>query len=100
MHNIQWSFICILVDMKKKKIVNIKVDIYDPWVSPNEAESEYKLKLIESPRSNDYEGIIVAVAHDKFKNSGSHFFRNLGKKNYVFFDLKGIFALDESDLRL
>jgi len=82
------------------KNLNIEVDIYDPWVDQSEAESEYNLKLIESPKTDNYEGIIVAVAHDKFKNAGSHFFHDLGKQNHVLFDLKGIFSLDESDLRL
>ena len=82
------------------KSLDINVDIFDPWVSKQEALSEYNLDLIEEVQSNEYEGIIIAVAHDKFRDFGSRFFRDLGKFNHVLFDLKGLFNLEESDLRL
>ena len=47
---------------------NCEVDIYDPWVSANEAESEYGIKLISTLNKETYDGIILAVAHKEFKN--------------------------------
>ena len=41
---------------------------------------------------NSYDGIILAVAHKQFKNMGSQFINNLGKKIHVIYDLKYLFS--------
>ena len=80
--------------------MNIHIDVYDPWVDPRTASIECGIDLINEPDKNSYDGILVAVAHEHFASLGSDWFRELGKKLHVLFDLKGIFPKKNSNLRL
>lgn len=79
---------------------NIQVDVYDPWVDVSEAEHEYGITPIEQPEIAQYDAIIVAVAHDQFKQLGEQGIRAFGKPNHVLYDLKYILDQSESDIRL
>lgn len=79
---------------------NIEVDIYDPWVDAEEAEREYGIKPIGQPKAAQYDGIILAVAHSEFTDMGIDSIRELGKEKHVLYDLKYVFAREESDIRL
>jgi UDP-N-acetyl-D-glucosamine/UDP-N-acetyl-D-galactosamine dehydrogenase len=79
---------------------NIEVDVYDPWVEPKEALREYEIHLTAQPVKGHYDAVIVAVAHDQFRNIGSVQIRSFAKSNSVLFDLKYVFGRDESDIRL
>jgi len=79
---------------------NIEVDVYDPWVEPKEALREYDIHLTAQPIKGHYDAIILAVAHDQFRNIGSAQIRSFSKSNSVLFDLKYVFDRDESDIRL
>lgn len=79
---------------------NCKVDVFDPWVSIEEAQYEYGIKPLEKPEANTYDGIILAVAHQQFIEMGGAVIRELGKTAHVLYDLKYILTSDESDLRL
>lgn len=79
---------------------NIQVDVYDPWVSLEEAEREYGLKPIAEPEVNAYDGIILAVAHSQFRALGASNIRNYGKGEHVLYDLKYVLSAVESDIRL
>lgn len=46
------------------------VDVYDPWVDSAEAEHEYNIQPINNPKSAEYDAIILAVAHEQFKQMG------------------------------
>ncbi len=86
--------------LKRLEEKNIKVDVYDPWVNSEEAKDEYGIEIIESPNIKMYDGIIIAVAHDQFKEKGIESIRSFGKENHVLYDIKYLFKSDESDLRL
>lgn len=95
-------------DLRNTKVVdiiseleeyNINIDIYDPWVSKEEAMEEYGLNLINEP-SKDYEAIIVAVAHNEFIELGAEGVKKLLKKDGLLYDLKSLFEKNESDIRL
>ncbi len=79
---------------------NIQVDVYDPWVDAAEAEHEYGLKPISAPQMNQYDGIILAVAHQQFKDLSAQEIRAWGKPAHVLYDLKYVLSSDASDLRL
>ncbi|MBA1379318.1 Vi polysaccharide biosynthesis UDP-N-acetylglucosamine C-6 dehydrogenase TviB [Pseudomonas brassicacearum] len=79
---------------------NIAVDIFDPWVDPEEAQKEYGLTLINKPLPSSYDSIVLAVAHAQFKEMGGELIRSLGKINHVLYDLKYLLRSDESDIRL
>jgi len=78
----------------------VKVDVHDPWVDPEEAQLEYGLSLIRTPEKATYDGIIVAVAHDQFRDIGASAIREFGRDQHVLYDLKCILTAQQSDLRL
>ncbi|AMN49095.1 MULTISPECIES: Vi polysaccharide biosynthesis UDP-N-acetylglucosamine C-6 dehydrogenase TviB [unclassified Psychrobacter] len=79
---------------------NIEVDIYDPWVDAKEAHREYGITPISKPQAEQYDGIILAVAHSEFTDMGVSNIRELGKEKHVLYDLKYVFAKEETDIRL
>ena len=76
------------------------LDLYDPWASSIEIQSRYGVKPTTNLLPNSYDGIVVAVAHNEFKEMGSQEISKLGKKPHVLYDLKYLFSKEESDLRL
>ncbi len=95
-------------DLRNTKVVdivneleeyNVTVDVYDPWINKEEALREYGITPIAAP-SNDYDGIILGVAHDQFKAMDASEFRALGSENHVLYDLKYVLTAEESDIRL
>ena len=78
----------------------IETDVYDPWVSVDEAQHEYNITPIGDPQLNAYDAIILAVGHQQFKEMGMDGIRNLGKSVHVVYDLKYVFSAALSDLRL
>ena len=79
---------------------NVKVDVYDPWVDPEEARHEYGVEPIKEPRPGQYDGIFLAVAHREFAQMGEAALRALGKPQHVLYDLKYVLAPGQADLRL
>ena len=82
------------------KDYNIEVDIFDPWCSVDEAKYEYNIDLIKQPSTDKYDGIIIAVGHEEFKNLGVDAIRKYGKDTHILYDLKYIFEKDDVDIRL
>lgn len=96
-------------DMRNTKVVDIieelksygcSVDVYDPWVDQEEEKKHYKHGFISNPLENDkqYEAIVVAVAHDKFKNLSQKDYDDLSSGDTVLIDIKGI--IDNPSWRL
>ena len=79
---------------------DVHADVYDPWISPAEAQHEHGITPIEQPAADTYDAIILAVAHDQFKAMGAPAIRALGKTSHVLFDLKYVLSKEESDVRL
>ena len=79
---------------------NIEVDVYDPWVDKAEAEREYNVTPISKPAVNNYDGIILAVAHNEFVELGVDQIRAFGKNEHVLYDLKYVFTKEDTDIRL
>ena len=78
----------------------VQLDVHDPWVDPKEAKHEYGLDLVITPEHAAYDGVILAVGHDSYKQAGAAALREYGHADSVFCDLKSVFSRDESDLRL
>jgi UDP-N-acetyl-D-galactosamine dehydrogenase len=79
---------------------NCNVDVYDPWVDPEEAQHEYGIRCISVPAPNSYDAILLCVAHRQFKEMGSKAIKSLGKTDSILYDLKYVLSTEESDLRL
>ena len=86
--------------VKELEEYHIDVDVYDPWVSPIEAESEYSITPVPTLKVQTYDAVILAVAHEQFKVMGADAIRALGKESHVLYDLKYVLDQSESDLRL
>jgi UDP-N-acetyl-D-galactosamine dehydrogenase len=79
---------------------DVQADVYDPWVSVEEAQHEYNITPVTQLEAGAYDAIIIAVAHDQFKTMGAPALRALGKPGHVLYDLKYLLPADASDLRL
>lgn len=73
-----------------------KVDVYDPWADHAEVKHEYGIDLVDKP-GNDYDAIVLAVAHNEFKELD---IRGLGSSNPVIYDIKGLLDKSIVDERL
>ena len=79
---------------------NCLVDVFDPWVSSDEAIHEYGITPVEQPALAAYDAIILAVAHHQFRDMGSDTIRSFGIPGHVLYDMKYLFPAQASDLRL
>src|SRR5690625_3023837 len=78
----------------------VHTDVYDPWVDSQEAKQEYQIDLVETPEAGQYDGMLIAVAHQQFKAMGAEQIRQLGRDKHVLYDLKYVLGREEADLRL
>jgi UDP-N-acetyl-D-galactosamine dehydrogenase len=79
---------------------NIEVDVYDPWISTEEAQHEYAITPVTSPKSNSYDAVILAVAHNQFRSLGIDGIKQFTKGDAVIYDLKYILPFGTANLRL
>lgn len=79
---------------------DVNVDVFDPWCNKDDI-GEYNINLVDELIYETYDSVIIAVAHNHFKELGPKNIRNLCKdKNSIVYDLKYLLKQSESDLRL
>ena len=66
------------------------VDVYDPWADETEVKREYGLTPLKSFDEADYDCVVIAVAHDKFKG--------LKFSKALVYDIKNVY--ENADARL
>ena len=77
---------------------NVKVSVYDPWIDRKKARDLYNINFLETlPTSGTYSAVIIAVAHEDFKQLEISQVRGLLKKNGIVYDIKSIFPQAEVD---
>jgi len=76
------------------------VDIFDPWVDKEVVLREYGYKLIDEPGVGKYDVVLLAVAHDVFKEISLEKIRKFGKDSHVLYDIKNLFKFEGSDGKL
>ena len=90
-------------DIRNSKIANlaqelidysVEVDLIDPFASAEEFYREYKIKMVLQ-HGNDYDAVLVAVNHDKYKGKDFDFFKSIMNNNPVLFDIKAIYRYPE-----
>ena len=79
---------------------SISVDVYDPLIDAEKVSVRHNINCIDCPQQSAYEIIILAVAHKQFVQLDAKKLREYGKNNHIFYDLKSIYGIDESTLRL
>lgn len=77
---------------------DINITVYDPWATPAEVKHEYGWDSLQELNTVcDYDAIILAVAHDEFKQLDIN---KLCKNRAVVYDVKGILPKELVDARL
>lgn len=96
-------------DLRNTKVVDIinelqsygtDIEVYDPWVSAQEAEQECGIAPITELEKGRYDAIILAVAHRQFTEMSPAELRTLCKPKSVIYDVKSILPASEVDGRL
>lgn len=96
-------------DIRNTKVVDLiealnnyscSVDVYDPWVDKLEAMNHFNIELINTPSKGKYDAIVLAVAHDRFKDYSPNEIKDFGKENHVIYDIKYLLSADDVDGRL
>ncbi len=93
-------------DLRNTKVVDIieelndfgiHVDVHDPWVDQSEARKFHGVNMVETLKENQYEGVIVAVAHKQFQIMNISDIKRLLKETAVIYDVKNILPSDSVD---
>lgn len=96
-------------DLRNTRVVEIiaslrsfraEVDVCDPWADPAQALAETGIRLCTDPAPGHYDGVIIAVAHQQFRDWGSARIRALCRPDGVVFDVKYVLPAADVDGRL
>jgi len=78
----------------------VQCDVCDPWADAHRAEEEYGITLVEPKPGDDYDAIVIAVAHRQFAEMGVDALRSLGRPGAILYDVKHLFPREAVDGRL
>ncbi|MCB1858286.1 MAG: Vi polysaccharide biosynthesis UDP-N-acetylglucosamine C-6 dehydrogenase TviB [Gammaproteobacteria bacterium] len=96
-------------DLRNTRVVDIvrefesydtAVDVYDPWINPHEAETEYGIVPVDHIATGEYEAVVLAVAHRQFMEMGGEKIRGYCKPGGILYDVKHVLPVEQSDGRL
>jgi UDP-N-acetyl-D-galactosamine dehydrogenase len=96
-------------DVRNTKVIDIVrelasygavVDVHDPWVNPEDAESEYGIELRKEPADEAYDVVVIAVGHRQFRDMGVEGIRRFCKDRAIVYDIKYLLPPDSADDRL
>lgn len=76
---------------------NANVTVHDPWANPQVAKYEYGIELHNELPKKHYDAIILAVAHNEFKDLD---ITNISNGDRVVYDVKGILSEEVIDGKL
>ncbi|QXU41664.1 nucleotide sugar dehydrogenase [Pedobacter sp. D749] len=82
---------------KELKSFSLAVDVYDPWANAAEVKGDYGFELIQLNKTEIYDAIILAVAHQEFLDLDYLQYKNNGT---VIFDTKSFINRDLVNARL
>ncbi len=90
-----------VIDMIKEfNSFGAKIDVFDPWVDPNETQQTYGFTPLLAPQLGSYDAIILAVKHQQFIDMGVNKIKAFGKDCHVLYDIKYILPANQVDGRL
>ncbi|MDA9866934.1 nucleotide sugar dehydrogenase [Gammaproteobacteria bacterium] len=78
----------------------VVLETYDPWVRAEDLPVKYQSNHHKSIISKDYDAVIFAVSHYQFTTLKINDIKLLCKPNHIICDLKYIFSLEETEMRL
>ncbi|MGD6967750.1 nucleotide sugar dehydrogenase [Rossellomorea vietnamensis] len=87
--------------IEELKEFGVNVLVHDPVAEKEEVYSVYGIELVDKEALKNLDGIVMAVAHDEFKNDYNLDFLDQAfqGENKVLVDIKGIFDRKESESR-
>jgi UDP-N-acetyl-D-galactosamine dehydrogenase len=83
--------------VKELKGYGVTVDVIDPHASSEELQHEYGFGL-QRAAGTDYDAVIVAVNHDKYKDLDEAYFRSITTPKALLVDVKGIYRNKIKDM--
>ncbi len=78
--------------IEELKSFNIKVDVYDPIVNPNEVKNKHDLQIQKMPKKGKYDLVVITVSHNFFKDLGIKKIELWCNKSGSIMDLKNTFS--------
>lgn len=99
-------------DVRNTRVVDIvrafegygaNVSICDPWVDPDQVQAEFGFHIFTSIaqlKGSWFSAIVLAVAHDEFKEFSNDLLMSLAERNSVLYDVKNVLSRDRVDGRL
>ena len=94
-------------DLRNSRVIDIireleafgaAVDVHDPWADPAAAAHEYGVTPIAAPAPGHYDAVVVAVAHEAFREMGYEGIAALTRPDRVIFDVKYVVGRDHGDV--
>jgi UDP-N-acetyl-D-galactosamine dehydrogenase len=73
------------------------VDVYDPWVDPQEAQQYYGVNIVEELAENSYSALVLAVAHQEFCQFDKENIERITCSRFVVYDVKNALAKGLAD---
>ena len=73
------------------------IEVHDPWANPEEAERLYGVTMIENLPNNHYDAVVLAVAHQEFKQFNKEKFTRMCRELAVIYDVKHMLPDDLTD---
>ncbi|MEL6655603.1 MAG: nucleotide sugar dehydrogenase [Bacteroidota bacterium] len=95
-------------DIRNSKVIDVArelmdfsvhVHLTDPHASPNEVAHEYRMTLVDQV-SGDYDAVIVAVAHEEYRQMQTEQFLDMMGEDPILFDLKALYAYPPAESKL
>jgi UDP-N-acetyl-D-galactosamine dehydrogenase len=93
-------------DIRNSRVIDVieelqsfgcNVDVYDPWADVKEVKEEYDIDLKTEVTRKDYDAVVVAVAHNEFRDMDINSLRN---GTGVLYDIKAVVDKEKVDGRL
>ena len=95
-------------DLRNTKVIDlikelnnygINPTIVDPWVDAEEAKAAYDIKVLKDIPKEEFEVVLLAVAHNQFNHLKTSYWKKILKNKNIIFDLKGVLPRDLNPMR-
>jgi UDP-N-acetyl-D-galactosamine dehydrogenase len=96
-------------DLRNSRVVDIitelqgfhaQVEVHDPWADPGDVQAEFGVSPVAEPEAGSYDAVVLAVAHDTFRELGEAGLRRWLREPGVLYDVKAALPLGAADERL
>ena len=85
--------------IKQLKLYEIEPVVIDPWASEKDAMLEYGIEIKSMAEAKNADCVIVAVAHNEFRNMSltdiKALYKEMADEKKVLLDVKGLYSINE-----